>query len=104
MPEPNRPPVLIEDGLGGLPFWMLIEQRAIVVMECEACHHRREWTAETMERLFSQHRGKTLSLVADKLRCGECKSDWVWISRDYKRRPAAPSSPAGMKRTDHDTR
>lgn len=35
MPEPNRPAALIEDGLANLPFWMLIEQRAVIVIECE---------------------------------------------------------------------
>lgn len=94
MPEPNREPFLIEENLDSVPFWMLIELRAVIVFECNACFHRSEWTAETMERLFHDHRGLTLRDVAPRLRCSapKCKSEWVWISRAYKRRPAAPTS------------
>jgi hypothetical protein len=94
MPEPNRPAALIEDGLANLPFWMLIEQRAVIVMECEACHHVGKWDAETMERRFHRHRGLTLRKIAPLLRCSapKCGSEWVWISRLHQRGAAAPIS------------
>ncbi len=64
---------------------MLIEERARIIIECDSCNHRGEWTAETLERLFSRHRGKNLRMVASKLRCRECRSEWIHISRDYRR-------------------
>lgn len=91
LPEPNRSPFLIEDGLAGIPFWMLVEQRAVVAFECEACHHRATWDAAAIEQRFKRHRGKTLASIARRLRCAVCRSEWVVVSRDYRRRSAAGS-------------
>ena len=105
MPEPNRPPFLIEENLDSVPFWMLIEQRAVIVFECDACHHCGTWTAETMERLFHNDRGLTLRHVAPRLRCSKpkCHSQWVRISRAYNSRPAAPDG-AIQSRAAHQPR
>jgi hypothetical protein len=95
MPEPNRSPALVDQGLNGIPFWMLIEQRATLRLECEACHHVAIWTPEWMHaKFYEHHRGKTVRDIASRLRCPvpKCRSDWVWIVRDYKARRGAPIS------------
>jgi hypothetical protein len=93
MPEPNRSPALVDRGLHGIPFWMLIEQKAVLRLECEACRHAAVWTPEWMfARLFEHHRGKTVSDIAGRLRCAKCRSDWVWVVSDYKARRDAPIS------------
>jgi ribosomal protein L44E len=79
MPEPNRPPWRFEANLGGWPFWSLVEQRVTVELSCDACHHRTQWTPEFMERKFRSMKGKPFASIAYKLRCSQCRSEWVAI-------------------------
>jgi hypothetical protein len=82
MPEPNRPSFVIEDLVAGLPFWLLIEQQAMIRFDCNACYHVGRWTAGDIERRFSGHPGLTLRKIGPKLRCSKCRSEWVHVARD----------------------
>jgi hypothetical protein len=100
VPEPNRLPALVDEGLRGAPFCRLIEQRAVVRLECDACRHVALWTPEWMfNKFFEHHRDLTVPDIAGRLRCCKCRSEWVWVSRDYKARRGAPiSEPEGDRR------
>jgi len=80
MPEPNRSPWQIQPGLGGWPFWSLVEQRVTVILECEACHHEARWTPAEIDRRSRKVRSKNFGWIARKLRCSKCRSEWVKVS------------------------
>ena len=80
MPEPNhRPSFQLSEEIQGWPLWVLIEERCTVMVECDACFHRAEWTPAFMDRRFTRFRGKSLWWVAAKLRCGQCRSNYVHL-------------------------
>lgn len=80
MPEPNqRPPWRIEEGLGQVPLWILVEQRISVMLECDNCRHKAEWSPDYMGRALSKVRGENLHSIASRLRCVECRSEWVRV-------------------------
>lgn len=91
MPEPNRPPWLIEPALAGVTVARLIKQDAAIGLACHACHHRTRWTAGELRRRFSPWPGVTVRDLAPRLRCSRCKSEWVEIGRDV-----AAGSPARL--------
>jgi hypothetical protein len=88
MPEPNRPAYLIEDMIAGLPFWLLVEQQTVVRFDCDACHHVGRWTPDDIERRFRSRQGLTLRQIAPRLRCSACKSEWVYVAREFRGRTA----------------
>jgi len=81
VPEPShRPPWRIEDRLGGWPIWSLIEQRATILIQCDACQHLARWTPEDLGRKLRRSRGHTIARIAPRLRCARCRSNWVRVS------------------------
>ena len=82
MPEPSRPPWQIVEGLGGWPFWSLIEQRVTVVIECDSCPHFAKWTPADMQRKCARNMSRTFARIAPRLRCSRCKSNWLRVSLD----------------------
>ena len=92
MPEPNhRPPYRFEDGLGSVMLWSLIEQRATIVIECDNCNRKAEWSADYMARQLGKWRNKNIRQIAPKLRCFACRSNWlrIWRSDPRKNLPNA---------------
>ncbi len=78
MPEPNhRPPYQIADDIAGWPLWVLIDHGVTVMIECDSCHHQTAWSPEHMDRAFRSHRGKSLWWLAARLRCLNCRSQYV---------------------------
>jgi hypothetical protein len=87
MPEPNhRPPYRFEEGLGSAPLWMLIEQRAVIAIECDNCNRRAEWSADYMQRRLGKWRNRNIRQIAPLLRCFQCRSNWLRIWRVDKRK------------------
>jgi hypothetical protein len=82
VPEPNRPPYVIEAQIAGLPFSQLIEQQAVVRFDCDACSHVGRWTAAEIARRFKGRPSLTLLKVGPKLRCSACRSEWVHVARE----------------------
>lgn len=79
MPEPNRAPYRIEPQLVGWAFWQLVEMRATVIIECDACHHQGVWTPEVLGRRSRLMSGKSFGWIARRLRCSACRSNWLMI-------------------------
>ena len=78
MPEPNhRPPFQVARDIAGWPLWVLIDHRTVVMLECDACHHRTSWSPGYMAKAFPTYRGKSLEWLAGRLRCGRCRSEYV---------------------------
>ena len=82
MPEPSRPPWLIEPDLAALPIGRLIEESAIVGLACHACGHRTIWYPGDLRRRFAGHPKLTFRQVAPRLRCRACRSEWVQVTRE----------------------
>jgi hypothetical protein len=90
MPEPNRLPWRIEEGLAGTPLGTLIQERTVIVLDCDSCPNRVRWGAEDLERRFQRRRNLTLGEIGPRLRCSKCRSEWVRIERDHRGgKPAA---------------
>ncbi|HEX4184194.1 MAG TPA: hypothetical protein VHY34_13145 [Caulobacteraceae bacterium] len=87
MPDPNRLPWRIDDRLAGMTLGALIEQRAVIVIDCDSCPNVARWTAKDMERRFHRQRHLTLREIGPKLRCSKCRSEWVRIARNDRARP-----------------
>jgi hypothetical protein len=104
MPEPNRLPHHIEEELARLTVGDLIEQRAQVHIECDACHHTAVWSAEDLGRKFPRHHAVTFGQIGPHLRCGvrRCRSDWVRVSRLYQQPASTPTSPTQRELEFHD--
>ena len=82
MPEPNdRTPYQVAPEIAGWPLWVLIDQNATVMIECDGCHHRASWTPAYLAGTFPAHRGKGLFWLAGRLRCGRCRSGYVRLWR-----------------------
>ena len=82
MPEPNnRPPYRFENGLGALPLWRLIEGRATIVIECDNCHRKAEWSPDYMTRQLGKWRNRNIRQIAPLLRCFACRSNRLHIWR-----------------------
>jgi hypothetical protein len=81
MPEPNRPTWRIVDGLGDQPVRRLTADGVTVRLECEACHHKADWSPVDLDRLFGKSPTRTLDAVGHRLRCGSCGSTWLRICR-----------------------
>jgi hypothetical protein len=81
MPEPNRPTWRIADGLGAQTLQALAAEGVTVRVECEACHHKAEWSPGDLRRMFGESLGATLDRIGPRLRCRDCKSTWVRIYR-----------------------
>jgi hypothetical protein len=83
MPEPNRPPWRIAEGLGGVAIWRLVERNVTLVITCDACPHFAKRASADLERRFRRQRGRTLAWIAPKLRCSRCRSEWLRISTEH---------------------
>jgi hypothetical protein len=81
MPEPSRPPWLIESELAATPIARMIEERASVGLVCHACRHRAVWNAGDLRRRFADKPKLTFREVAPRLRCRSCRSEWVQVTR-----------------------
>lgn len=81
MPEPNRPPWLVDATLAGVPIGRLIDRGTAVGLLCHACRRRATWTAEDLRRRFAGRSGLTLRELAPRIRCGACKSEWIEVGR-----------------------
>ena len=82
MPEPNhRPACRLEEGLGSARLSRLIEQRAVIAIECDNCNRRADWSADHMQRRLGQWRDKTIGQIAPRLRCSRCRSRWLHVWR-----------------------
>jgi hypothetical protein len=81
VPEPNRPAWRIADGLGARTLQALVAEGVTVRVECEACYHKAEWSPGDLERMFGKFASATLDRLGPRLRCRDCKSNWVRIYR-----------------------
>jgi len=82
MPEPNRTPWLIGPDLGDALVARLIEQQAVLALTCHACRHRARWSPAELRRRFAEQPRLSLRVLAPRLRCRVCRSEWIEISRD----------------------
>lgn len=82
MPEPNRVPWLIEEQLGGWAVWQLCEMNVVLTIKCDACQHSARWTPADTKRRLRRHTGRPLWMIARKLRCSACRSEWLRISAE----------------------
>jgi len=81
MPEPSRPPWLIEPDLAAIPVMRLVEEGAAVGLTCHACRHRATWSAAELARRFGERPKLTFCELAPRLRCRDCRSEWVQVAR-----------------------
>jgi hypothetical protein len=81
MPEPNRPPCLIEPAIADVAVVRLIEQQAAIGLACHACPHRALWSTAELRQRFSRRPTLTFRQLAPRLRCGRCKSEWIEVGR-----------------------
>lgn len=89
MPEPNRLTCLVEQGLAAVPLEQLIEQGDVIALECHACHHEAFWKPDDLRRKFPRHRGGlTFGVIGPRLRCSQCRSEWLQVVRMQGRRAA----------------
>jgi hypothetical protein len=79
MPEPNRLTCLVDKELAGAPLELLIEQDAVIALECHACHHEAFWRADDLRRKFPHRAGLTFGLIGPRLRCSQCRSEWLQV-------------------------
>jgi hypothetical protein len=82
MPEPSRPPWLIEAEFAAIPIARLIDDNAVVGLVCHACRHKARWPAGELRRRFAGKPKLTFGQVAPRLRCRACRSEWVQITRE----------------------
>src|ERR1700761_8157281 len=75
MPEPNRLTCLVDQELAGAPLELLIEQDAVIALECHACHHEAFWRADDLRRKFPHRAGLTFGLIGPRLRGSQCRSE-----------------------------
>jgi hypothetical protein len=95
MPEPNRTPWLVAPGLGDLRVVRLIEQEAVLCLVCHACRRRVSWGAGELRRRFCGQPTLSLRMLAPRLRCGSCRSEWIEVGRgDADAAPAAATRSA----------
>jgi hypothetical protein len=86
MPEySNRPTYKIADGLATMPVWLLLERRLHIEIECVSCQHKAEWSPLELERRTAV-RGKTFADIARRLKCVQCRSEYVTIGLPARRR------------------
>jgi len=81
MPEPNRVPYVFNEDLARVTFARLIEQRAVIVLQCHGCWHEGLWRAEDLQRKFPGRHELTFARIAPKLRCSKCRSEWLQVVR-----------------------
>ena len=79
MPEPNREPYRLQPELAGWAFWQLVEMRATVIIECDACHHKAEWTPEILRSRSRRMPSKNFKWIVRRLRCSKCRSNWLMV-------------------------
>ncbi|MBV8685024.1 MAG: hypothetical protein JO111_19290 [Caulobacteraceae bacterium] len=87
MPEPSRTPWLIEAQFAATPIARLIEENAAVGLVCHACRHKARWPTAELRRRFAGKPKLTFAQVAPRLRCRDCRSEWVQITREVDRPP-----------------
>lgn len=90
MPEPSRPPWLIEPDLAAIPIERLIGESAAVGLICHACRHRAIWDPDDLRRRFGGRPKLTFREVAPRLRCRACRSEWVQVTREPTPAPQTP--------------
>jgi hypothetical protein len=80
MPEvTNRPPWRVTDEVASLRVWEAIEQKVVILISCENCHHKSEWTPLFMEEKLRKFKGQRFTRVASQLRCSGCRSNYVLV-------------------------
>jgi hypothetical protein len=82
VPEPSRPPWLIEPDLAAVPIARLIEEGAAIGLTCHACRRRATWFPGDLGRRFAGKPKLTFTQVAPRLRCRACRSEWVQVTRE----------------------
>lgn len=87
MPEPSRPPWLIEPDLDAVPIDRLIAESAAVGLVCHACRHRVVWYSRDLRLRFGGRPTLTFRQIAPRLRCRTCRSEWVQVTRERSRAP-----------------
>jgi hypothetical protein len=82
MPEvEHRPACRVTSDLAPLRVAEVIDQGMRLRISCDNCQHETVWTQGYMEKKLRKLRGRTLLGLAQKLRCGGCRSNYVRVWR-----------------------
>jgi hypothetical protein len=82
MPHPDRrPQYVVGDDLGPVHIWRLVDQRIGLRIQCDACDHATEWPPRLLQDRLRKRLGQTVFMVAAKLRCTRCRSNFIHIGR-----------------------
>ncbi len=78
----GRPAIRVERDLIQLRVWEVMEQRIWLKISCDNCFHETIWTEGYMEKKLKRWRGQTMFRMAQSLRCGGCRSNYVRVGRN----------------------
>ena len=80
MPHPeNRPAARVSPDLAGMHVRDAITTGLRLRISCDNCQHETVWTRGYMERKLKALHGLTLVLLAARLRCGGCRSEYIRV-------------------------
>jgi len=82
MPEvENRPALRVTSDLLQLRVGEVIDQGVRLRISCDNCQHESIWTQGYMEKKLKKLRAESIRRMANKLRCGGCRSNYVRVWR-----------------------
>lgn len=82
MPDPEgRAPARVALDLVGLRVWEAIDNDLRIKISCDNCQHETVWTSGYMKKKLHRWRGQTLSRLAQNMRCGGCRSNYIKVWR-----------------------
>lgn len=82
MPHPDsRPAVQVERALIPLRVWEVIDNGMRLKISCDNCQHETLWTQGYMEKKLKRWRAQTVFRMAQSLRCGGCRSNYIRVRK-----------------------
>lgn len=77
----SRPACRVAGDLLQLRVGEIIDRGVRLKISCDNCLHETTWTEGYMTKKLRKWRSQTLSCLAQQLRCGGCRSNYIRVWR-----------------------